>query len=116
MYSFPSKIQRESLCSTSLVLNYEYYLGLTGGEKVTVILIIFFYVSVYILIILAEPFQRDADEPDENDEVSDRREEQDSEIEEPDMNDSVGEINGSEDKEVANDPCKFTYNVILILF
>ena len=56
------------------VLNYEYYLGLTDGEKVTVILIIFFYVSVYILINLAELFQRDADEPDVNDEgMSDQR-------------------------------------------
>ena len=92
------------------MLNYEYYLGLTGGEKVTVTLTILFYVSAYILIILAEPFQRDADEPG-NDEVSDPRKEEDSDME--DYDDYVGETDDSEDKEDVNDPQrKSTYNMI----
>ena len=66
-----------------------------------------------MLIILAEQFQRDVDEPDENDGLSDPRNKKDSDIEERDINDFVGEIDGSEDKEDANDPRrKFTYNMI----
>ena len=61
-----------------------------------------------MLIVLAEQFQRDADEPDENDGFS-----EDSDIEERDINDSVGEVDGSEDKQDVNNPRrKFTYNMI----
>ena len=69
---------------------------------------------MYVLIILAEPFQQDADEPDDNDAVSDPRMEEDSDIEQRDINDFVGETDDSEDKEVVNDPviyyCKSTYS------
>ena len=66
---------------------------------------------MYILIILAELFQRDADEPDENNKegVSDQRKEQENEID-----DFAGEIDDSDDKEDVNDPffCKFNYNMV----
>ena len=74
---------------------------------------------MYILITLAEPLQRDADERDENDGVSDPKKEEDSIIEERDINGFVG----GEDKEDVNDPPhhhhrrrhrhrKFTYNMV----
>ena len=74
-----------------------------------------------MLITLAEPFQRDADEPDENDTVSDPRKVQDSDIEEREINDFVGETDENEDREDVNDSYrssrrrrrrKFTYNMV----
>ena len=67
---------------------------------------------MYILIVLAEALQQDADEPDENDEMSDPKED-DSDIAEGEINDFVGETDDNEDKEVVNAPfCKFTYSTV----
>ena len=82
---------------------------LTGGKNVTVFLII---VSVYVLIILGEPFQRDADEPEENDEeVSEPRNNEDSGIDESEIDEFV-ENDDSKTKNIANDARrKFSYNI-----
>ena len=73
---------------------------------------------MYVLIILAEPFQRNVDEPDENDEgVLDPRNEEDFGIEESEIDEVEDENDDSERKNIAKDPRrKCSHNIIQILF
>ena len=69
---------------------------------------------MYFLIILAEPFQRNADEPDENDErMLDSRNEEDSGMEGSENDEFQDQNDDIERKNIAKDPRrKCSYNIV----